>query len=204
MTGEWYAPVYHRLKSVVSVEHGIPNALLHLLPEGSSFQGIQDHKEAFIRKAGDGDVTAIHELIQQHRFKADGSGQLIPVNKTTLYALAEAGKLFVAEHGGVIGCGSVISYDGIAELRSVVVAPENQKRGYGNALIEYGKRLAAELGYSELYALVNPEALPAFRSSGFSVVSPRPLQKIERDCVQCPLYKNGCREKTLVCRLEGR
>ena len=104
------------------------------------------------------------------------------------------------------GCASVVDYeyDGerVAEERSVKVDRRFQKRGVSKKLNGYGKGLAMRLGYKELHALVNDEARKAFESSGFELVDYRPIPKIQRDCVRCPFYNNGCKESTFVAYLD--
>ncbi|MBI2971909.1 MAG: GNAT family N-acetyltransferase [Candidatus Aenigmarchaeota archaeon] len=155
-----------------------------------------------VRPAAHGDAERIHELIDAHTFREDGSGYLIPVDTEEIRSIADDGRFFVADDdGSLAGCASVLDYNGIAELRSFVVAREYRERGVGRALLEYGKQRAAEAGHEVLYALVNKEALGVFESNGFEPAAYRPLEKLQRDCIRCPLYKRGCREQTVVFRL---
>ncbi|MBI2542685.1 MAG: GNAT family N-acetyltransferase [Candidatus Aenigmarchaeota archaeon] len=109
------------------------------------------------------------------------------------------GDFFVADvKSSVVGCASIIEYDGIAELRSLVVHHDYQKRGYSSRLVSKIKEEAENRGYIKLYTLTQTPQI--FANYGFVLEDKRPIQKIAKDCVKCPLYDN-CIEKTMVVEL---
>ncbi len=160
--------------------------------------------EVTYRTAIDEDAFLIASLINSHAFQTDGTGSLLPLSPSSIAAAVRKQEFFVARSGvALAGCASVIEYDGIAELRSLVVAPEFRGHGIARPLMDLCIQRAAGIGYSHLYALTNRMALSAFTSLGFVVVD-TPPQKLSRDCRHCPLNSNElCKEEAVVLGLTG-
>ena len=56
-------------------------------------------------------------FIDQYIFREDGSGSLLPLNEDKVKYAIDKGGFFVAEsENNVIGCCSIVGYNGIAEL----------------------------------------------------------------------------------------
>ncbi|MDI6721075.1 MAG: GNAT family N-acetyltransferase [Candidatus Aenigmarchaeota archaeon] len=154
-----------------------------------------------IRKAVKGDIKEILKVIEEYRFREDGSGYLLPVDEASLDAVVDNEGFFVAcVNDEVAGCASVVEYDGTAELRSLAVKHEFKSYGIGSSLIEACKTEAEKRGYNELYALT--QAYRPFEKSGF-VRSETPPQKMKKYCAKCPFQNNGC-EKFAVVYRSGR
>ena len=144
------------------------------------------------------DVAAIAELVRQHAFSDDGTGALIPLNNTEIAALVSEGAFVVAKKDdGVVGCASLVEYDGIAEVRSVVVGAEYRGHGIAGRLIDACVLAAEQKGYMRTFALVNDTAAPTFIRRGFVAVD-KPPEKLARDCARCPLQGDRCREHAVV------
>lgn len=142
-------------------------------------------------------------FIDQYIFREDGSGSLLPLNEDKVKYAIDKGGFFVAEsENNVIGCCSIVGYNGIAELRTLVVYPKYKRKGIGSTLVETCKNKAREIGYESLYALVKPDAYDFFRKQGFEDTQ-TPPEKMEKDCLECPLYNNGCNEIPIVFRLDN-
>lgn len=155
-------------------------------------------ESVMIRKATYCDIPVILALMKDNYFKEDGSGFLLPADASSVRKVVKSGGFFVATmNNEVIGCASVVEY-GIAEVRSLCVDSFYRHLGIGGMLIEECKSYASSKGYKKLYALVNSEASRLFYKHGFADDN-TPPQKIEKDCINCPLYhKTLCKEKTLV------
>lgn len=145
------------------------------------------------------DTELISALIGSNAFQADGTGSLLPLSSRSIVAAIGKEEFFVARSGPALaGCASVIEYGGIAELRSLVVAPEFRGRGIARPLMDLCTQRAGSIGYSHLYALTNRTALSVFTNLGFKVVD-TPPQKLSRDCGDCPLNSNSlCKEVAVV------
>lgn len=109
----------------------------------------------------------------------------------------------VAEEGGaVIGCVSLVFFnDELCELRSLAVAPEQQGRGLGLALIGAAVELARLRGMRRVLSLTR--AVELFERAGFrrDFLANFP-QKVWRDCRPCPL-RHRCDEVALIYYLDN-
>ena len=145
-----------------------------------------------IRKAKLSDVKAMQALVNRY---AD-SGQMLPRTLNELYEHLR--DFFVyEENGGLIGLAALhISWDGIAEVRSLAVSQERQKSGVGTELVRQCLAEAAELGVEKVFVLTYQEAF--FRKLGFTDVDKKELpHKIWTDCLNCVKFPN-CDESALI------
>ena len=139
-----------------------------------------------IRSAETKDVPEIHRLLEIY---ADRGVVLRRSEEDIRFYL---GNFLVAEREGkVCGCAAVRDFGSdLYEVRSVVVAPEDQGKGVGRAMIEAiisGMRLRA--GSWRLFTLTGQPEF--FMRLGFRVVDRREFpEKIWSDCAACP--KNEC------------
>jgi amino-acid N-acetyltransferase len=104
--------------------------------------------------------------------------------------------LVVRRDGRILACGALnVCTPGLAEIKSLVVAPELRSQGIGGklvlALVEEGRRL----GIRRLFALTdNP---PFFERLGFSRVDKATLpHKVWNECIRCPKFLN-CQEEAV-------
>ena len=161
-------------------------------------------KHIAYRLADRSDVEAIAGLVRGHAFRADGTGAVLPLSSDEIGSLVTARRFHVAcDADRVVGCVSTVEYDGMIELRSLVVDAGYRSRGIGHELIRLSVDEATRLGYPELFALAGKDGLPAFTRSGFRVQE-LPPAKLARDCALCPLLDNGCNESAVVVSLPGR
>ena len=102
------------------------------------------------------------------------------------------------EDGTLAGYGALhIHSPRMAELRSLIVAPEFRGRGVGKGLVEAILREAEVLGVGEVLVLTY---LPEFfRSLGFEEIAKEgiPEHKIWADCIKCIHFPN-CNEVSLI------
>jgi amino-acid N-acetyltransferase len=145
-----------------------------------------------IRPARIADVSGIAALVG--RFA--GRGEILPRTTEDIYQTVR--EWVVAEQTGqIVGCGAlVILWADLAEIRSLVVAPEAQGMGLGRALIHALTAQAAELDIPQVFALTRKTDF--FLKLGFHVVPRDSLpRKIWKDCVTCTKFV-GCDEVAVV------
>lgn len=150
-----------------------------------------------IRKARAQDAAAIARMVNAH---AD-IGDMLPRPLEEVYdslrdffvAVSTPGGDLASGGAAVLGCSSLkVMGEDLAEVRSLVVAPEAKGEGLGKALVEACLAEAASLGIRRVFALT---AIPAFfEKLGFERV-PRSTfpQKIWKDCFSCK-YFEACSE----------
>lgn len=103
----------------------------------------------------------------------------------------------VEQRGEVVGCGALHLYGpDLAEVRSIAVAPEAQRRGAGQRLVEGLLREAREHGVGRVFLFTRiPDY---FARLGFVPVEQQSLpEKIWKDCLKCPRF-NCCDETAMV------
>ena len=161
-------------------------------------------KAVRISKATPDHVGPITRLIELYRFRSSegrAEGFLLPVREGEVRQLVGEGRFFVAEvEGEFAGCVSIMEYDGIAELRSLVVEERFQRRGIASRLIKRCQEEARARGYETLHTLTQTYAAGAFEGVGFARATV-PIPKLEKDCAICPLHNNGCVEIPMTVRL---
>lgn len=145
-----------------------------------------------VREATEADVKKIHELLVIYSKKA------IVLARSEEDIRFYLGNFLVAEVGGTVrGCAAARDFgNGLLEVRSMVVEPEFQGKGIGQAMIEAliaGLRVKRK--QFRLFALTYQ--VEFFKALGFQVVD-RSLfpEKIWSDCAKCP--KNDCCDETAM------
>lgn len=148
-----------------------------------------------IRKATLADVKAMQSLINQY---AD-SGQMLPRALNELYEQLRDFHVY-EEDGSLVGvCALHVSWDGLAEIRSLAVRKERMKRGIGAELVRHCLAEAAELQVKRVFALTYQDGF--FRRLGFADVDKKELpHKIWTDCLNCVKFPN-CDETALIITL---
>jgi amino-acid N-acetyltransferase len=154
-----------------------------------------------IRQARITDVPGIAALVG--RFA--GRGEILPRTIEDIYQSLR--EWVVAEREGeIVGCGAlVILWADLAEIRSLVVAPEAQRLGIGRELVVALMDQAAGLEVPQVFALTRQTGF--FLKLDFQVVPRESLpRKIWKDCITCTKFV-GCDEVAVVQevgKLEGR
>ncbi len=141
-----------------------------------------------IRGARITDVPGTLALVE--RFA--GRGEILPRSMGDMYQTVR--EWVVAEQAGeIVGCGSlVILWADLAEIRSLVVAPELQGMGIGRQLVTALLAQAADLEIPLVFALTRKTGF--FLKLGFEVVPREGLpRKIWKDCRHCIKFV-GCDE----------
>ena len=145
-----------------------------------------------IRKARIEDIKQIQEIINAFA-KQD---LMLPRSLNELYENLR--DFWVAEDKKkVVGCAALhISWDDLAEVKSVAVARSKQKKGFGRILVSACLNEAKEMGARKVFVLTyKPEY---FKKFGFKRVKHADLpHKIWAECINCCKFPN-CQEIALL------
>jgi amino-acid N-acetyltransferase len=145
-----------------------------------------------IRKAHISDIREIQKLVNEFARRE----QMIPRSVNELY---ENVRDFVVaeEKNRIVGvCALHILWDDLAEVRSLAVSGEFQKKGIGSKMVRSCMRDAKALGIKRVFVLTYQPDF--FRKLGFRDTDKASLpQKIWGDCIRCPKFPE-CDEHALI------
>lgn len=149
-------------------------------------------KTGRIRPARMGDVRAIHALLTIFAAK----GLMLPRSISSLYDHLRDFVVY-EEEGTILGiCALHISWDDLAEIRSLAVAEAKQKCGIGALLVESCLDEARSLEIRNVFVLTYQAAF--FRKFGFIDRDKQDLpHKIWSDCLHCSKFPD-CDEDALI------
>jgi len=144
------------------------------------------------RKATVRDATAIHSLINKFARKE----LMLPRSLNDIY---ENLRDFIVctSKGKIIASSSLhILWEDLAEIKSVAVSKEWQKKGVGRKLITGCMKEAKSLGVKRVFALTyNPDF---FIEQGFVEIDKNSFpQKIWGECLKCPKFPD-CDELAVI------
>ncbi|WP_456430970.1 N-acetyltransferase [Thermosulfuriphilus sp.] len=151
-----------------------------------------------IRKAKVTDIRDIHRLITH--FSKHGSVLQRPLSE--LYEYVRDFFVFVPESETIVAgtCALHVTWEDLAEIRSLTVAEEYQGLGVGEELIKHCLQEAKELGLSRVFVLTNVPDY--FEKLGFSLIDKGALpHKVWADCVKCLKFPD-CDEVAMVKEIE--
>ena len=145
-----------------------------------------------IRKANIRDVKQVKELINSFA-KQD---LMLPRSLNELYENLRDFWVFYQDKKIVGCCALHISWDDLAEIKSLAVKKNMQKKGIGSQLITTCINEARQLGVKKIFVLTyKPEY---FRKAGFRRIKHSNLpHKIWAECINCHKFPN-CQEVALV------
>ncbi len=148
-----------------------------------------------IRKARIEDVKNMQLLINQYAEQ----GQMLPRSLNELYENLRDFTVY-EDASGIAGvCALHVSWEGLAEVRSLAVRKDLTGRGIGSLLVRHCLDDAQALGAERVFVLTYQEAF--FRKLGFEQVDKKELpHKIWTDCLNCVKFPN-CDETSLITRL---
>lgn len=148
-----------------------------------------------IRKAKISDVKAMQSLVNHYA----ESGQMLPRTLNELYEDLRDFHVF-EESGSLIGvCALHVSWDGLAEIRSLAVRQDRIKSGIGTALVRQCLAEAAQLQAERVFVLTYQAGF--FKKLGFTDVDKKELpHKIWTDCLNCVKFPD-CDESALIIRV---
>ena len=151
----------------------------------------------YLRKAKVSDVKRIHSLLME----SSKQGLLLPRSFTELYShLRDYFVVSEKESGEVLGCCALsITWEELAEIRSLMVHPSIRGRRWGSKLVEACLSEAVTLGLYRVFVLTYQ--VDFFTKAGFEVVSKDILpQKVWADCLRCPKFPE-CDETAMLIEL---
>jgi amino-acid N-acetyltransferase len=145
-----------------------------------------------IRKATFRDVKAIQSLVNSY---AD-SGQMLPRTLNELYEHLRDFHVY-EDNGSIVGAAALhVSWEGLAEIRSLAVRQDRVRRGMGAELVRRCLAEAAELRVERVFVLTYQAGF--FRNLGFFDVDKKELpHKIWTDCLNCVKFPD-CDESALI------
>ncbi len=145
-----------------------------------------------IRKARIADIKEAHKLINEFARRE----VMIPRSINELYENIR--DIVIFEERGRLGgvCALHVLWEDLAEIRSLAVKKEFQKRGIGRKLVRRCLAEAKDLGIKRVFVLTyQPEF---FERLGFGPTDKAELpQKIWGDCIRCPKFPE-CDENALI------
>jgi amino-acid N-acetyltransferase len=157
-------------------------------------------EQIIIRAATAADAPAIHALVAAHQ----AEGHLLPRDRADIEA--HLAHFVVGQVDGALkGCAELAPLSAkLAEVRSLVVAPDARGGGVASALVEDLAHRAKARGFESLCALAHDARFFVHRN--FSIVPHLRLpEKIAKDCVRCPLFRRcGQHAMLLPLNLVGR
>jgi len=148
-----------------------------------------------VRKAKVGDVPVMHKMINSYASKK----LMLSKALSDIYDHLQDFSV-VEEKGKVAGCCALhITWEDLAEIRSLAVNPKYKNRGFGVALLDTCHEEAKKLGVKKVFALtLIPEF---FKKYGYKQVSRDTLpHKVWTECIKCPIFPD-CNEVPLTKQL---
>jgi len=149
----------------------------------------------YLRKATIQDVASIHSLLLQF----SRQGVLLPRSFSELYRhLRDFFVLVDNQDPGLKGCCALsITWENLAEIRSLVVVAEAQRQGWGRRLVDTCLSEAITLGIYRVFTLTYQTDFFAYL--GFKEVDKEELpQKVWSDCLSCPKFPDCCDEVAML------
>jgi len=148
-----------------------------------------------IRKAKIQDIKKIQELINSFASK----DLMLPRSLNELYENIR--DFWVCEENRKIAgcCALHVSWDNLAEIKSLAVTKSRHKQGVGRELVEVCLKEAKEIGAKRVFVLTYVQGF--FRKFGFKRVKNTDLpHKIWAECINCCKFPN-CQEVAMVKQL---
>jgi len=145
-----------------------------------------------LRKAKPKDVVKIHELV--NGFAKEGL--LLPVSLNSLYDRLRDFWVFETENGIVGCCALHITWENLAEIRSLAVDKNYQGKGIGKKLVEVCLKEAKDLELERVFVLTYQ--VEFFKKLGFREIDKALLpHKVWTDCLNCAKFPN-CDETAMI------
>ncbi len=140
-----------------------------------------------------GDVKQIHTLLNHYAQK----GLLLACSISSLYDRLRDFVVYVEREEHIIGaCALHITWEDLAEIRSLAVLEDYHGTGIGAKLVQQCMLEADMLGISKIFTLTYQPGF--FRKLDFVDIDKRDLpHKIWSDCIHCHMFPD-CDEEALM------
>jgi amino-acid N-acetyltransferase len=149
-----------------------------------------------IRKAKLDEIKEIQRLLKLHAPK----GGILPRSLSELYDHLRDFFVFIRNRKIIGICALHLCWEDLAEIRSLAVAEEDQKKGIGAQLVKACLKESRFLGAKRVFALTYQPKF--FERLGFKEVDKTVLpHKIWTDCLKCVKFPD-CDEIALVKELD--
>ncbi len=141
------------------------------------------------------DVPVIHSLLNHYGSK----GLLLPRSKSSLYDSLRDFVVYTDKGDTILGvCALHITWENLAEIRSLAVVETHHGEGIGAALVKQCLREAQMFGITQSFTLTYQSGF--FTKLGFLPIDKKELpHKIWSDCINCPMFPD-CGEEALIYR----
>ncbi len=139
------------------------------------------------------DVKEIHTLLNYYAKQ----GLLLACSISSLYDRLRDFVVYVDRENAILGvCALHITWENLAEIRSLAVRQEYQGKGIGARLVNQCLMEADMFGISKIFTLTYQPDF--FRKQGFRDIDKRDLpHKIWSDCIHCHMFPD-CDEEALM------
>ena len=146
-------------------------------------------------KAKISDVEQIHELVNKYAQR----GEMLPRALSDIYENLRDYHV-VKEDDRVLACAALhVSWDDMAEIRSLAVSEDKQSLGLGSRVVEACIKEAREIDIPVIFCLTYKPAF--FEKMGFHLVDKAELpRKVWNECFHCPKFPD-CDEIAMIYRL---
>lgn len=151
-----------------------------------------------IRYARMDDVKEIHSLLNHFARQ----GLLLACSMSSLYDRLRDFVVYVDKNKVILGvCALHITWENLAEIRSLAVQDTHQGRGIGTKLVQQCLMEAELLGINKIFTLTYQPKF--FRNLEFVDIDKRDLpHKIWGDCIHCHMFPDCDEEALMYSRLD--
>jgi amino-acid N-acetyltransferase len=151
-----------------------------------------------IRKAKINEVPEIWRMLHDFVEK-----DVLPRPMADLYSQVRDYFVHRPDHSPIIGVAALhVFWEDLAEIRSVAVLPDFQKKGIGTELINECIKEADSMGLKKVFALTTRPDF--FERLGFRIIPDEELPKIIwSECKDCLKYPDKCNEVPMLLDLKS-
>ena len=145
------------------------------------------------RKARFQDAETIYNLIYDYAQK----GEMLARSRNTIYETMRDMVVAENEDGEVVGVGGLhITWDSLAEVRTIAVSPKYKRHGIGSGIVKELIREGKEMGVKKIFTLTYKPQF--FVTLGFREVKKEDLpHKVWKECIDCPKFPD-CDETAMI------
>ena len=145
------------------------------------------------RKPNFNDIEEIFNLINDYA----AEGVMLPKSRSTLYETIREMIVAVDSEDKVVGVGALhVTWNELAEVRSMAVNRDFTRRGIGGAIVKQLIEEGQSFGVKKFFTLTYKPGF--FQTLGFRTITKDELpHKIWRECIDCPKFPN-CDEIAMV------
>lgn len=139
------------------------------------------------------DVREIHSLLNHYAKQ----GLLLSCSISSLYDRLRDFVVFTDREDRILGvCALHITWENLAEIRSLAVMKEHHGKGIGAKLVQQCLMEAETFGIANIFTLTYQPGF--FRKQGFEDIDKKELpHKIWSDCIHCHMFPD-CDEEALM------